>query len=312
MKMRTDPVPSFIPPMLANSRKQPFNDTGWIFEVKLDGFRMIADIKKNSLRIYSRNNVTWNDRFGEIAGILKKKIKQPCVLDGELVVLNEKGVPSFEMIHEYFQKKEGTPVYYVFDVLFLNGRDLRPLELGERKKILKKLIKKSNNIRPCEYVEGNGVAFFNILKKNGFEGVVAKNKKSRYESGERSGAWIKIKAFLSQEAVICGFTAPGGSRKRFGALILGVKTKKGLRHIGQAGSGFSEEMLELVYKKLRPLITKKSPFAEPVLTNTPAVWVKPKLVAEIKFSEWTKDGIMRQPTFQGLREDKSAEEVVRE
>jgi bifunctional non-homologous end joining protein LigD len=298
--------------MLAVTGREPFNAPGWLFEVKLDGYRMISDIRKSSIRLYSRNNVTWNDRFSVIAEALKNKIKPGCVLDGELVILDDKGMPSFQMMQNYILKREGTPVYYVFDVLFFMGRDLRKTELWKRKKLLSKLIKVSLHIRPCEYVEDKGIDFFKLLKKNGFEGVVAKRKDSLYYSGARSGSWIKIKSFLRQEAIICGYTAPSGSRKRFGSLILGVNSKAGLKHIGQTGSGFNEEILEFIYKKLKTLITKKSPFPEPIESNTPAIWVKPKMVCEVKFTEWTSDGKMRHPVFMGLREDKKAEEVFRE
>ncbi len=294
-------------PMLAVLTKAPFDRKGWIFEIKWDGYRALA-FKDKDVRLISRNQKSFNARYPTIVNALKK-LKGTFVIDGEIVVLDDKGRSNFQLLQNYL-KTHDTPYYYVFDILSFNGKDVRSLPLLARKKILKKLIgKKKGAIRLSEYVEEKGKAFFLAAEKHGLEGIMAKNGDSPYQ-GKRSSDWLKIKTSMSQEVVIGGFTAPKGSRKRFGGLLVGVYKQGKLIYAGRVGGGFNEELLEEVYRNLRPLATRTCPFHE--TPRTPATWVKPKLVCEVVFAEWTKDGIMRQPIFKGLRIDKNPKEVVRE
>lgn len=285
-----------LSPMLAVLTKAPFDRKGWIFEIKWDGYRALA-IKDKDVRLISRNQKSFNARYPTIVSGLKK-LKGTFAIDGEIVVLDNKGRSNFQLLQNYL-KTHDTPYYYVFDILFYNGKDLRDLPLVERKKILKKLIgKKKGTIRLSEHIEEKGKAFFRAAEKQGLEGIIAKNGDSSYQS-KRSSDWQKIKTSMRQEAVIGGFTAPKGSRKRFGSLLVGVYRKGKLIYAGRVGGGFNEELLDEVYKKLRPLVSRTCPFLE--TPHYGATWVKPKLVCEVDFAEWTTEGIMRQPIFKGLR-----------
>jgi bifunctional non-homologous end joining protein LigD len=312
---------SLIKPMLATLTDKPFDREGWIFEIKWDGFRALADIKKNKVELYSRNLLSFNEKFAPILKTLSK-IKKDMLIDGEVVVLDTKGKSQFQLLQNYLSDEalaksgqltgEGQLIYYVFDILFLDGKDLRRLPLLERKEILKKNLPKFANVKYSDHVEKHGIKFFEIAKKQGLEGIIAKDCTSPYRSGQRSNEWLKVKISQEQEAVIGGFTEPRGSRKKLGALVLGVYERGKLIYIGHTGGGFNDKTLDLVYNKLNKLKADKSPFAATPKTNAPATWVKPKLVAQIKFEEWTGDGHMRQPIFLGLRPDKDPKEVRRE
>ena len=294
-------------PMLAVLTKAPFDRKGWIFEIKWDGYRALA-FKDKNVRLISRNQKSFNARYPTIVNGLKK-LKGTFVIDGEIVVLDSKGRSNFQLLQNYLKTK-GAPCYYVFDILFYNGKDLRDLPLLERKKVLGKLIgKKKGIIRLSEHIEEKGKAFFRAAEKQGLEGIMAKNGESPYQC-KRSSDWQKIKTSMRQEAVIGGFTEPKGSRKRFGSLLVGVYKRGKFIYAGRVGGGFNEELLNEVYKKLRPLVIRTNPFHE--TPKSSATWVKPKLVCEVDFAEWTKEGIMRQPIFKGMRVDKNPKEVVRE
>jgi bifunctional non-homologous end joining protein LigD len=288
---------SLIKPMLATLTDKPFDREGWIFEIKWDGFRALADIKKNKVELYSRNLLSFNEKFAPILKTLSKIKKD---------MSDEALAKSGQLTGE------GQLIYYVFDILFLDGKDLRRLPLLERKEILKKNLPKFANVKYSDHVEKHGIKFFEIAKKQGLEGIIAKDCTSPYRSGQRSNEWLKVKISQEQEAVIGGFTEPRGSRKKLGALVLGVYERGKLIYIGHTGGGFNDKTLDLVYNKLNKLKADKSPFAATPKTNAPATWVKPKLVAQIKFEEWTGDGHMRQPIFLGLRPDKDPKEVRRE
>lgn len=304
-------MPLTIKPMLATLVQDPFNDPSWLFEIKWDGYRALAKIDTGIVHIYSRNNLEFNKKFPPIVKALAS-IKRNVVLDGEIVVVNPKGKSDFQLLQNFQRTGEGNIVYYVFDILYLDGYDLTNLPLLERKDILKHLLPSSDKIRFGDHIIAKGKEFFNLAKKNDLEGIIAKRLDSKYQMNKRSKDWLKIKIHLQQEAIICGFTEPRGSRQNFGALILGVYKNNKLQYIGHAGSGFDEAMLAEVMQKLKPLITKKSPFPDEPKTNMPATWVKPKLVCEVSFAEWTDDGSMRQPIFIGLREDKNPKDVKRE
>jgi bifunctional non-homologous end joining protein LigD len=233
-----------------------------------------------------------------------------AVLDGEIVVVNDEGNPSFQLL-QYYESDPDHPIqYYVFDVLSINGTDTCDLPLTERKKLLKQLLKKNDVVKYSDHIEEQGEAFFEVARKRDLEGIMAKRADSLYYQGERTRNWLKIKHHKSQEAIIAGFTEPTGSRKYFGALVLGVKEGKELKYVGHTGSGFDQATLKEVSKRLEPLIQEQSPFKERVRTNMPVTWVKPILVCEIKYTEITKDGLMRHPIFLRIREDKKATEVT--
>lgn len=311
--LKKTPFPKTIQPMAADIFGKPFDKKNWIFEIKWDGYRALAEKEGKRVLLYSRNNLIFNDRFPEIAAEISR-IPGNFVLDGEIVVLDEKGKSDFQLLQNYLLSGKGFLAYFIFDILYLNGYDLRHLPLWKRKKILSGFLRfpKNSRIYLSEFFETQGVALFNAAKKEGIEGIIAKNLESPYLSGKRSESWLKIKAQNKQEAVVGGFTKPRGGRKRFGSLVLGVYKGRDLIYIGHSGGGFSEEMLEKVYEKLKSLVIPESPFKMEPKTNMPATWVNPELVVEVKFSEWTSDGIMRQPIFLGVREDKDPKEVRRE
>ncbi len=298
-----------LKPMLATLVDEPFDDKNWIFEIKLDGFRALAEIKSKQANIYSRNSQRFNQRFPSIAQDLEE-LKCDAILDGEIVALNEKGLSQFQLLQRPIS--EENIYYYVFDILSLNGKDLRSLPLLKRKSILKNILKKNSHVRYLDHIEEKGKAFFTAYEKEGGEGIIGKKKESLYTSGERSQEWIKTKTENIQEVVICGFTEPKKSRKNFGALIVGVYKKGRLEFAGHVGGGFSEKELKEVKAKLIPLLTQNSPFKILPISNTAVTWVKPELLCNVKFREWTKEGIMRQPIFLGIRTDKSPKSVVKE
>lgn len=304
-------LPHRVSPMLATLVKDPFDREGWYFEIKWDGYRAIAEIEKKEVRLYSRNNLVFNSRFPEIVSELEK-LNIEAVMDGEIVVLGKDGLPSFQLMQDFPKSKRGTLVYVVFDLLYLNGHDLQKSPLSERKRLLKQILPEIDLIVFCEHVESLGKQYFQAAAAKGLEGIMAKDPNSPYRQGERGMDWQKIKTHLQQEAVIGGFTQPRGSRSRFGALLLGVYEDSKLRYIGSAGSGFDDKKLDEMYARLRPLIRKACPFDVEPEANAPATWVKPKLVCEVEFAEWTNEGLMRQPVFMGLREDKNPPDVARE
>ena len=303
--------PGDVDPMLATLVDEPFDREGWSFEVKWDGFRSIAEIKGGKVRLLSRNGKPQNARFPKVAEALTG-LPVDTVLDGEIVSVDEKGRPDFQALQNSLCTGEGRILYYVFDILQVDGKDLRPLALKRRRAILEKLLPASKVVRLSEAIETKGRAFFRAAETNGLEGIMAKDLASPYRAGERSREWLKIKTQKRQEAVICGFTRPRASRQYFGALILGAYKNGRLTYVGHVGTGFTARTLKDIHGRLTPLVTAKSPFAGEPKTNMPVTWLKPRLVAEVKFSEWTSDGLMRQPVFLGLRGDKRAREVERE
>jgi bifunctional non-homologous end joining protein LigD len=305
------PMPHKIKPMLATLIKEPFDDADWVFEMKWDGYRAIAEIHAGRVAFYSRNQISFDKKFPPVFDALRKFMFE-AVLDGEIVVVDDQGHPDFQMLQDYHKSRKGHLVYYVFDLLYFQGHDLTGLPLRDRKALLKKILPASPNIKISDHVAQDGISFFKVVKDAGLEGIIAKHDSSLYYMDKRSGQWLKIKTHLTQEAVIGGFTEPRGSRSDFGALVLGVFEQKELIFIGHTGGGFNTAMLREIRGKLDPLIRKKCPFQTEPKTNTPAIWVKPQLVCEVVFHGWTCEGLMRQPVFLRLREDKTAREVVRE
>jgi bifunctional non-homologous end joining protein LigD len=305
------PMPHDIKPMLATLATTPFDDKDWIFEIKWDGYRAIAEVDNQKVKLYSRNLLSFNDDYPTVVEALKQ-LGHNAILDGEIVALDKEGRPKFQLMQNMKGRSSENILYYVYDLIYLNGHDLTSMPLIERKKVLQSILPDLPNIKFSDHVVESGKAFFEQAQKNKLEGIIAKEAQSPYRIGKRSTEWLKVKTSMRQEAVIAGFTAPRGSRKKFGALVLGLYDKGEFKYIGHSGGGFNSESLDEVHKKLEPLIQKKSPFKEKVITNMPVTWVKPQLVCEIQFGEWTEEGIMRHPIFQGMREDKDAKDVVRE
>jgi bifunctional non-homologous end joining protein LigD len=296
--------------MLATLTDAPFDDPAWVFEDKFDGFRMVAVIKDGRVTLYSRNGKMISHSYAEVAPALER-FKVDAVLDGELVALDPHGVSRFQLLQNAL-RNEAKLLYCVFDMMFCDGEDLRGLGLLERKKRLRSVLPRHPLLSFSRHRKEFGSRFFAEAEKQGLEGIMAKRADSPYRSGERTTDWLKIKTAKRQEVVIAGFTAPKRSRPYFGALVLAVRDGKAWRYIGHVGAGFSHAALEELHGKLAPLQTAKSPFAARVKDEAVTTWVKPKLVAEVKFTEWTSAGEMRHPVYLGLRADKRAEDVTRE
>lgn len=303
-------MPHKIKPMLATAIDEPFSKDGWIFEIKWDGYRAVAEIENGKVNLYSRNLQPYNQKFAQIAESLKR-FPGNAVLDGEVVVLDKDGHPNFQLLQDY-PNSGGEITYYVFDLLFLDGHNLEHRPLLERKELLQKVLPPLPNITYSQHIERNGQEFFEQAKKLNLEGIMAKKADSLYHKNTRSKDWLKIKTHLRQEAIVCGFTAPKGGRQYFGALVLGVYRNKKLQYIGHTGGGFDDKTLKSILKKLKPLAQKKSPFETVPPTNAPVTWIKPRLVCEVEFAAWTNDGQMRQPIFMGLRDDKPTKGVEKE
>jgi bifunctional non-homologous end joining protein LigD len=296
--------------MLAKETKEVFDDKDWLFEIKWDGYRAVAEIEDGEVKLYSRNGITFENSYPVVVRELKK-IKENCVLDGEVVVLNDEGNPEFQLLQHYEENTHRPIQYYVFDLLIFNNHDICDQPLTERKELLKKIIKKNDVIKYSDHILESGKSFFEVTRENKLEGIMAKKCDSQYFKGRRTTEWLKIKHNQTQEVIIAGYTQPGGARKYFGALVLGVKDDSGkLKYVGHTGSGFNHKSLVEMYNILQPLVQKESPFDERVKTNMPVTWVKPLLVCEVKFSEITHEGKLRHPIFLHLREDKSVNEVT--
>jgi bifunctional non-homologous end joining protein LigD len=301
----------YIKPMLATSGGKPFDSVDWIFELKFDGYRAVAELNKTKIRLYSRNGLDFSTDYPVVASALKK-LNLNAVLDGEIVALDENNSPSFQLLQQSSIDPSVPLAYYVFDMLHLDGKDLKELPLVERKTILKKSLKENDVVRYSDHIEKEGIRFFKLVVQRNIEGMSAKQKHSIYQAGRRSSEWLKVKHHHEQEAIIVGFTEPKGGRKHFGSLLLAVYNKGKLKYVGNAGSGFNDKGLKELFEKMKPLITDQSPLNERVPSPGRITWIKPKLVGNIKFSEWTHGGQMRHPVFLGLRKDKSAIEVVKE
>lgn len=303
-------IPKDITPMMAVLVDEAFDNEKWIFEIKWDGYRAVAFCQGEDVTLKSRNKKSFT-QYAPVAEELRL-LNLRAVLDGEIVAVNEQGFPDFQLLQNW----QNTPAqlqYYIFDLLWIDGYDLTALPLVERKRILQTILPDDNpTIRYSDHIIGEGKNFFQLALEKGLEGIMAKKADSAYKIGNRSNDWLKIKVNKRQEVVIAGFTKPRNSREYFGALLLGVYDENNLIYVGHTGSGFTAKSLKETFAKLNPLITDRSPFKTKPKTNQPATWVKPELVCEIKFSEWTKEGIARHPIFMGLRADKKAKEVKME
>lgn len=295
--------------MLAKQIEEPFDDKNWLYEIKWDGYRAIAELENGNVKLYSRNGITFENSYPLVVQELKK-IRADAVVDGEIVVLNDEGHPEFQLLQHYESNIHRPIHYYVFDILSLNGHNTCELPLVERKELLQGIIKSSDVVKYSDHILEKGTAFFNVSTEKNLEGIMAKKADSHYYIGKRTNEWLKIKNHKTQEAIITGYTDPGGARKYFGALVLGIKDGDRLKYIGHTGSGFNQQSLKEMWNLLQPLKQSNSPFNEKVKTNMPVTWVKPELVCDIKFAEITREGMLRHPIFLHLRKDKSIKDVT--
>jgi len=299
--------------MLATLVNEVFDRDGWLFETKWDGYRAIASVQDHVVALYSRNQLAFNKDYPAIVSAVEK-ISHNVVLDGEIVILEKDKTSSFQALQNFKNTGKGNLVYVVFDLLHLDGHELQEMPLLDRKSLLEDLVKKINDkrIQYSAHILTNGSKLFEKATQHAWEGIIAKKADSIYEEGARTLSWLKMKIVNQQEAVICGYTAPRGSRKKIGALVLGVYEHRKLRYIGHCGGGLNESTIDALFARLQPLKQSQSPFQEKIKTNMPVTWIKPVLVCEVKFSSWTEGGNLRQPIFLGLREDKSTKEVHQE
>ena len=312
---RNRTMPSIIRPMLATLVNEPFSDPEWIFETKWDGFRSICFIKNGATRFVSRNQLEMTQNYPELKNIAKQIDAKEAILDGEIVALDEHGMPRFQLLQPRVGRKSGIEdlrgkgqiVYFVFDLLYCDGCDLMSCELIERKATLERILRPASFVKYSDHIEGAGERFYKEIEKFHLEGMMAKRAASVYVQ-KRSSDWLKIKTAQRAEVVIGGYTEPRGARSYFGALVVGLYRANDLHYVAHTGGGFNERTLDKIFKLMQPLKTDQCPFIVKPKTNEPVQWVKPKLVAEVKFSEWTADNRMRHPIFVGLREDKRPQE----
>ena len=315
-------MPTAIHPMLAEPAEKPFDNPDWLFEIKWDGYRAVAFIQSGKVRLVSRNQNDLTAQFPELHDLPKFVRAETAILDGEIAALDEQGRPSFSLMQQrtgfrshgrrVASRPELPIVYYIFDLLYADGCDLRRVALADRKLLLSQLINTGNLFRLSEHFRGQGVAMFEAARQQGLEGILAKRSGSFYEE-RRSREWLKIKITQTVDCVIGGYRDPEGSREYFGSLVLGLYNQDGrLIHVGQAGTGFDQAVLKQVWQVLKKLDTDRSPFHGPVDASN-AHWVKPRRVAEIKFTEWTHETAeggmkLRAPVFLGLRDDKDPQD----
>jgi bifunctional non-homologous end joining protein LigD len=305
-------MPINLRPMLTTLVDEPFSDSEWQFELKLDGYRTLAYLNSGQVDLRSRKNNAFNKQFDVVQKALMQW-KIDAVIDGEVVVLNNEGVPDFNKIQLWDTQRDGHLVFYVFDLLWIDGLNIMNEPLYLRREILKQLMPESGTIRYSDHIDDIGNEFFEIARKNSLEGIIAKKKDSVYIPDSRAKTWLKIKVEERHEAVICGYTRKRDTDRQFSSLILGIYEEGKLKFIGQTGTGFTEAMQENLIQKMNPLVTKKLPFdKKPSIPGSDIVWLKPFLVCEVKYTELTNEGLMRHASFQGLREDKAAFELNNE
>ncbi len=317
----------FIAPMKATLVAEPPAQSGWLYELKFDGYRALALKNGDEVQLLSSNGKDFSARFPEIAEAVAALPSRTAIFDGEIVALDEEGRPSFQMLQALETGEERPPLaFYIFDLLHHDGTDLLDQSLHERRKRLGALLKRAAEpLRYSAEIRGDPKRLLDEVRQRGLEGIIGKERESRYEPGRRSRSWIKLKCVAEQEMVIGGYTPPEGTRQHFGALLVGCFRGKELIFAGKVGTGFDAARLKLLHQKMRALHRETCPFANLPekqqgrwLQNiTPREmrrchWIKPELVCQVRFGEWTRDGKLRHPVFLGLREDKDAREVIRE
>jgi bifunctional non-homologous end joining protein LigD len=312
---KAEPLPKFIEPQLASSSEQPPKGKDWLHELKLDGYRIQARIDNGKVQLLTRKGLDWTHRMRSLAASLHELPVKTALLDGEVIVLDERGISSFAALQTAFQEGAKHALhYYVFDLLHLNGHSLRTLPLIERKNLLTELLGHFDDdaIRLSEHMQDENAAIFEEACRHGAEGIVSKRADSQYVSG-RSASWVKVKCGLRQELVIGGFTLPSNGSHGIGALLLGYYQDGNLLYAGRAGTGFTQKLQKQIRDRLDSIRAASNPFLSiNAAERKGALWVKPEFVAEVAFSNWTTDNLVRQASFKGLREDKPAKEVARE
>ena len=300
-----------IEPMLCTLVAEPFDRKDWLFEIKWDGYRAIGTSYKREALLYSRNHTNFATKYAPIAEALQQ-LSHDCIVDGEIVVTDTQGVAHFEWLQNWHKQPQGTLQYQLFDLLWYNGRDIRTMPLLQRRALLKKMLPNNPTLRFSDAISGKGHTLFKEMQHRGLEGMVAKNANSTYKEGVRGTDWLKIKTHLRQEVVIGGFTEPRGGRKFLGSLLLGVYQNNEFTYVGHSGGGIPDTQRKSLHEQLTKLERASSPFITRPKPNAPVHWVTPKIVCEMSFSEWTSEGYMRQPTFEGLRNDKPPKLIHRE
>jgi bifunctional non-homologous end joining protein LigD len=275
-KARAARMPSMIKPMLATLVDEPFSDPDWIFETKWDGYRSVCFLKNGKARFVSRNQIEMTPQYPELANIGKQVRAKEAILDGEICALDPHGIPRFQMLQRKGAIQRPPIVYFVFDLLYVDGYDLTACTVVERKAKLAEILLPSNSIKLSDHIEGEGDAFFREIEKFRLEGMMAKRADSKYVQ-KRSSDWLKIKTVMRQEVVIGGYTEPRGARSYFGSLVCGLYRGHELHYVAHIGGGFNEKLLASIYKLMQPLKTVKSPFLDVPKTNEPVHWLKPKL-----------------------------------
>lgn len=310
-KAKAEPMPVLKSVMLATTIDEPFDDDEWLFEIKWDGYRAICTIDaKGTLTLKSRNGTDFLKQFPDMENLVDAFKSIPIMVDGEIVSLDDKGRSDFGRLQDA-ANTDTQLTYVAFDVMYADGRDQRNLPLEKRKALLERLIVDEDLVMYSKHVEGKGKALFAQAKRNHLEGIIGKKRASVYEE-RRTRDWVKIKAQCDSEFVVAGWTDPGGSRKGFGSLLLGAYVGEELRFVGAVGTGFTVKRIGEIMKMLKPLARATSPFANVDEAPKDAHWVKPELIAQVRFTEWTRDHILRQPAFLGFREDKDPQDVVLE
>jgi bifunctional non-homologous end joining protein LigD len=320
-------LPSFIPPMKCKLVDALPRGLGWTYEVKLDGFRALAIKRKEKVTLVSRNKKDLSLRFPELLAEFVHLPVTSAIIDGEIVAFNEEGIPSFEALQNAAQSRppHRNLVFYAFDLVNLEGRDLRGLALQERRSLLEEMLPESPSLRISFSTAENPELLVKEVREKHLEGLIAKQLSSTYEAGLRTGAWVKYKNLQGQEFVVGGFTRPEGTRKYFGALLVGYYQGGKLWYASRVGTGYSSAVLQQLYKLMEPLIVPECPFANLPEARTgrwgqgltasemkQCIWVKPEVVVQVHFTEWTGGGHLRHPAYKGLREDKRAKDVLRE
>jgi bifunctional non-homologous end joining protein LigD len=298
-----DRIPFRVKPMLATLVRKPFHAPGWTYEEKYDGYRILAYKEGDRVTLLSRNANDRTATYASVARAVAQIRARTVLLDGEVVAFDKEGVSRFQLL----QNGAASAVYAVFDCLYTSGRDLRREPLSTRRPAAESAIGAIKGLMISRRLAENGLEAFKIAQKKGYEGLVAKDLSSPYIEG-RSPKWLKVKVHQEEEMVIAGFTKPEGSRHHFGALLLGAYENGDLRYVGKVGTGFTDDTLASLYAKFKPLVHSTPPFADPPREKG-VTYLRPKLVAQIAFQEWTADRKLRQPVFLGLRDDKRPEEV---
>lgn len=301
-------IPFRVHPMLATLVGKPFNEPGWVYEEKYDGYRILAYKEGRDVTLSSRNGKDRTETFAKVAKAVGSLPEDTLLLDGEVVVFDRRGVSHFQLL----QDLKSEPQYAVFDCLFKDAVDLRRSPLRERRAALEKVVgtssKQDATVFVSAFLSPNGLKAFEVAKQKGFEGIVAKDDSAPYIEG-RSRKWLKVKVHQEDEFIIVGYTAPEGARKHFGALLLGAYDGGQLHYVGKVGTGFTQQSLASLFRTFQPLVTERVPVIDPPREKD-VTYLKPRLVAQIAFEELTADHKLRQPVYLGLRDDKGAREVT--